>query len=204
MSRSQATQAVSRRTALAGLGAGGLGVALAATVHPAAAQDAEMVNHPMVGTWLAGRAPNDLGITHISPDGNFLLNYSPTVGVGPDGALIYNDPNMGAWVPVSARGIRFFFTWRSYDAAGVFIGYGSVEGYPVASEDGMSFWDDGTQVIVTNRDPNGVVTQVIGPGLTDAGIGGVRLVPGKSGYDEMLALLAGQQTATPVAATPTT
>ena len=42
---------VSRRTALAGLGAGGLGVALAATsARHATAQDAEMANHPLVGT----------------------------------------------------------------------------------------------------------------------------------------------------------
>ncbi len=206
MTTSPTDRPVSRRTALAGLGAGGLGVALAAAARPAVAQDAaiDMATHLMVGTWLGGRAPNDLGVTHISPDGNMLLNYSPTVGVGPDGALVYNDPNMGSWVPVSERGIRFIFTWRSYDAAGAFIGYGSVEGYPVASEDGMSFWDDGTQVVVTNRDVNGVVTEILGPGLEGAGIGGVRLVPGESGYDEMLAMLAAQQTATPEAGTPTT
>jgi hypothetical protein len=104
---------------------------------------------------------------------------------------------MGSWLPVSERGIYFIFTQRTYDAAGALTGYGAVEGYPVASEDGMSFWDDGTQVTVTLRDPNGVVVQVIGPGLTDAGIGGVRLIPGKSGYDEMLAMLANQQNATP-------
>jgi hypothetical protein len=203
MTLHQRDTSLSRRTALAGLGATGLGLALAATVRQASAQDADMATHPMVGTWLGGRAPNDLGVTHFGPDGNMLLNYSPTVGVGPDGALTYNDPNMGSWEPVSARGIRIFFTWRTYDAAGAFIGYGSVEGYPVASEDGMSFWDDGTQVVVTLRDANAVVTQVQGPGMTDAGIGGVRLVPGKSGYDEMLAMLAAQQTATPEAGTPT-
>jgi hypothetical protein len=178
---------------------------MAARAANTSAQNAssDMANHPMVGTWLGGRAPNDLGVTHISPDGNMLLNSSPTVSVGPNGALVYNDPNMGSWVPVSERGIRFFFTWRSYDAAGAFIGYGSVEGYPVASEDGMTFWDDGTQVVVTNRDVNGVVTEVMGPGLEGAGIGGVRLIPGKSGYDEMLAMLAAQQTATPESGTPT-
>ena len=195
---------ISRRTALAGLGAGGIGLALAATARPVSAQDVDMANHPMVGTWLSGRAPNDIGVAHWGPDGNMTFNVGPVVGEGPGGALIYNDPNMGSWVPVSARGIRFFFTQRAYDAAGAFLGYGSVEGYPVASEDGMSFWDDGTQVVVELRDPNGVVVDVQGPGLQGAGIGGVRLVPGKSGYDEMLAMLAAQQTATPEAGTPTT
>ena len=156
-----------------------------------------MASHPMVGTWLGGRAPNDLGVTHISPDGNMSLSSGPVIGVGQDGATFYSDAPMGSWVPVSERGIYFIFTQRTYDTAGALTGYGAVEGYPVASEDGMSFWDDGTQVTVTLRDPNGVVVQVIGPGLTDAGIGGVRLIPGKSGYDEMLAMLAAQQTATP-------
>lgn len=52
-------------------------------------------------------------------------------------------------------------------------------------------------------DANAVVTQVIGPGLTDAGIGGVRLIPGKSGYAEMLAMLAAQKSATPESGTRT-
>ena len=57
---------------------------------------------------------------------------------------------------------------------------------------------------ITIRDPNGAVVQVMGPGLEGAGIGGVRLVPGQSGYDEMLAMLATRQAATPEAGTPTT
>ncbi len=54
MTTSNTSQSVSRRTALAGLGAGGLGVALAATVRHASAQDttpASLAGHPLVGTW---------------------------------------------------------------------------------------------------------------------------------------------------------
>jgi hypothetical protein len=58
----------------------------------------------------------------------------------------------------------------------------------------MSFWDDGKQASVTIRDPNGDIVQVITP---IPGIGGVRFVPGKSGYDEMLAMLAERAKATP-------
>ena len=50
---SQTDHPISRRSALAGLGAGGLGLALANAARPANAQDAEMANHPMVGIWLA-------------------------------------------------------------------------------------------------------------------------------------------------------
>src|SRR6185503_897035 len=51
-------QSVSRRTALAGLGAGGLGLALAARGHRAAAQESTpdaMAGHPIVGTWIVDR-----------------------------------------------------------------------------------------------------------------------------------------------------
>jgi len=200
MSTSPTARVVSRRTALAGLAAGGVGLALAAT-HPAAAQDVEMANHPLVGTWLAGRAPNDISVTHWGPDGSMIVN-GPTVGMDADGAITHSDPAMGSWVPEGARGIHFIFTDRTYDATGALTGTFTVEGHPVASEDGMSFWDDGKQVTVTIRDPNGVVIQTMGGDGSIPGIGGVRLVPGESGYDEMLTLLAAQQTATPEAGTP--
>ena len=69
-------QSLSRRTALAGLTAGGLGVALAATTRSASAQDAatEMANHPIVGVWNAmtpgGPAPGiffPTGIALMTP-----------------------------------------------------------------------------------------------------------------------------------------
>ncbi len=204
MTTNRRDTSLSRRTALAGLGAGSLGLALAATARPAAAQDAaaEMASHPLVGTWLAGRAPNDITVAHWGPDGNMTTNL-PTVGVGPDGAIIYSDSSMGSWVPVSDRGIHFIFTNRTYDATGALTGYFTVEGHPVASEDGMSFWDDAIEATVTLRDPNGVVVQSFGGDGSVPPIGGVRLVPGKSGYEEMLAMLAAQQAATPEPGTPT-
>jgi hypothetical protein len=58
MNTSTTDRTVSRRTALAGLGAGSLGLALAATTRQAAAQDASPVPiavHPLVGTWIVDR-----------------------------------------------------------------------------------------------------------------------------------------------------
>jgi hypothetical protein len=205
MSNRTTAELVSRRSALAGLGAGGFGVAIAARALNVSAQDAsaDMANHPMVGTWLAGRAPNDIAVAYLSSDGFMFTNSSPTVGTNPEGKIFYSEAPSGAWVPVSERGVHFIFTHREYDETGALTGYSAVEGYPEASEDGMTFWDEGTQVTVTLMDANAVVTQVIGPGLTDTAIGGVRLIPGKSGYDEMLAFLAAHPAATPPAGTPT-
>ena len=120
-----------------------------------------MATHPLVGTWLAGRAPNDISVAHWGPDGNMSTNL-PTVGVDPDGEITYSDSSMGSWVPEGERGIHFVFTNRTYDASGAHTGYFTVEGHPVASEDGMSFWDDGVEATVTIRDPNGVIVQSFG------------------------------------------
>jgi hypothetical protein len=194
MTTSNTDRSVSRRTALTGLGAGWLGLALAAAPRLVAAQDIAMASHPIVGSWLAGRAPNDIAVAHWGADGIMTTN-NPTVGVGSDGKITYADSSLGSWTPVSARGIHFIFTNRTYDATGALTGYFTVEGFPVVSADGMSFWDDGTQAFVTIRDAAGKVVQTIGPG--GPGIGGVRLIPGKSGYTEMLAMLAERAKATP-------
>jgi hypothetical protein len=84
MTTSTTGQSVSRRTALAGLGAGGLGVALAATARSAAAQDAatEMAKHPIVGGWKGINAPIDpIATTYalFHADGT---NLEVTVGAG--------------------------------------------------------------------------------------------------------------------------
>lgn len=54
-------RSLTRRTALAGLGAGGLGAALTATSRHAAAQDAavEQATHPIVGAWFVHNEPID-------------------------------------------------------------------------------------------------------------------------------------------------
>ena len=195
MSNASTKHIVTRRTALAGLSAGGIGVALAATARSASAQDAatEMANHPLVGTWLAGTGPNDLQLVHWDADGNmdWQWNVAPTVT---DGVTTYNDTVMGVWEPDSERGIHISFTWASRDASGAVTGTTTVDGYPVASDDGSSFVDDGTRAVVTLRDPSGAVTQEITgvPRVT-----GVRVTPGKPGYEEVLALIAAAATATP-------
>jgi hypothetical protein len=54
---------LSRRTALAGLGAGGLGLAVGATARGIAAQDAagERASHPIIGAWTTAADPAQPG-----------------------------------------------------------------------------------------------------------------------------------------------
>jgi hypothetical protein len=196
MTSHQTDRSLSRRAALAGLGATGLAAGLAAA-HPVAAAEAavQMANHPLVGAWLVGRAPDDIAVAHWGPDGSMTTN-RPTVGVGADGKFTSSDPALGSWVPITERAIHFVFTNRTYDATGAFTGYVTVEGHPVVGDDGMSFWDDAVEARVTIRDANGVVIQSFGGDGSVPPIGGVRLVPGQSGYEEMLAMLAKRRAAT--------
>jgi hypothetical protein len=75
---SHTTPSVSRRTALAGLGAGALGLALAARGLAVSAQDATpfpMADHPLVGVWQMA----NLGVWSFGGNGNFGL-FEPTGG----------------------------------------------------------------------------------------------------------------------------
>src|SRR4051794_5876888 len=103
MTNTRISQSINRRAALAGLGAGGLGLALAAAPRLVAAQDIDMASHPLVGSWLAGRAPNDLTVAIWSADGSMKGN-GPTAAKDANGVTAFSDPPSGSWVPVSARG----------------------------------------------------------------------------------------------------
>jgi hypothetical protein len=85
MTNAQEKAAITRRTALAGMGAGSLGLAFARTSLHVSAQDStptSMTGHPFVGTWIVDRNPADP--TEV-PTYNIIT---------PDGALI--DPTVGA------------------------------------------------------------------------------------------------------------
>ena len=79
------------------------------------------------------------------------------------------------------------------DATGTLVGTVTADGYPVASEDSESFYDDGTRVRVTVRDPDGTVTMVLGEDGSLPPVYGNRMRPGAPGFQE----------GTPGAGTPT-
>lgn len=105
MSPRQSANSLSRRTALAGLGAGGLGLALAATVHPATAQDATPApsgQHAIVGTWVlhfnpGPPAPTSPTVTIFGADGSFI-----DAGYGHSGVWEASGPTtvLATWVHV--------------------------------------------------------------------------------------------------------
>jgi hypothetical protein len=94
---------VTRRTALTGLGAGGLGLALAASTHHASAQDATadaMAGHPIVGTWVFDRdianVTDNPSVVVFTADGGLL---DPSQGVA--GAWMATGPRSAAWTVIA-------------------------------------------------------------------------------------------------------
>jgi hypothetical protein len=118
MTTSRTTDSVSRRTALAGLGATGLGLALAATARQASAQEATpttMAGHPFVGTWIVDRNPDDP--TEI-PTYNVLTA---------DGAVI--DPTQGGagvWEATGPDTANFTLTGTIMELSAYFVVRGSL------------------------------------------------------------------------------
>jgi hypothetical protein len=163
MTPSRTTDSISRRTALAGISATGLGLALAATTHHASAQDATptaMAGHPMVGAWLvAGRLGPSMTI--YGPDGTFI-DAGLATEAGPAG-IAFLSTTIGTWEPISARGIHFTAVQVQADATGTYLGSVTIDGHPTASEDGQTFSDDAPETMLTIRDAGHNVVQVITP-----------------------------------------
>ena len=103
---------------------------------------------------------------------------------------------MGTWEADSDRRGHFTATQLLSDASGAFLGSVTVDGYPEVSEDGQTFVDDGSKVMVTIRDATGAVVQQI-PGAGAPPVTGIRMAPGAPGFPE------GGAAGTPVAGTPT-
>ena len=113
MTSVRSDHSLSRRTALAGMGAGGLGVALAATASHAAAQDATpspMAGHPIVGTWI------------VDNDINAPANMPSLVTFSSDGIVI--DPVAGfagSWEATGARTGVFTLAGISAEGPGSYL-----------------------------------------------------------------------------------
>jgi hypothetical protein len=191
MRTSGSDASLSRRTALVGLGGGGIGVALATRGRIAAAQDAQsdaMATHLMVGAWMAS-TPSGLAPGIFFPDGTVIVTV-PVTGNSPLGTT-YVSTQPGTWEPVSERGIHFTGVQLHSDANGNYVGSITIDGHPVVSEDGQSLVDDSPESGPTIRDAYGNVLDVLrgGPPVT-----GVRIGVGAPGFPE----------ASPAASTPTT
>ena len=111
-------------------------------------------------------------------------NYlDPTLG------LTFQGPLLGAWEPVSERGVHFTAMQVLTDADGTYVGTFTIDAHPVVSADGQRFTDTGQTRFIVRDATNAIVSDNT---ITDDQAG-VRITPG--------ALLLAD--ATPAAGTPT-
>jgi len=103
-------RSVSRRAALAGLGAAGIGAALATVGSAAARQDVPLADHPIVGLWQydGGFGPlqggRDWTYEIFHADGTYVAWGGLNVGAA-----------LGIWRPTGERTAEVLFIWQDTD-----------------------------------------------------------------------------------------
>ena len=152
---SNASPAVSRRTALVGLGAGGLGIAL--TTRGAAAQEGAvtLAGHPLTGTWLV-MTPGGVVPQIHGPDGSVIAAFAPNY-VDPLLGLVFQGPALGVWEADGERNGHFTVVQALADADGTYVGTVQFEGFPEVSADGRTFSGSKPQRVIV-RDAANTVT----------------------------------------------
>jgi len=185
----------SRRSALTGLGASGLVVALGAP-DARATQAMSTIDHPLTGMWLAmanpasAEAPQFPAPSLFAADGTVILSFVPAE-VGREGSIQFTGSAMGVWEPYDERTGHFTAVQAIADSTGNLVGSVTIDGHPQVSEDGESFVDDGSLVTVTIRDPDGKIVTIVPPGTPGKPVTGIRMRVGVPGFP-------GDEKATPI------
>ena len=152
---------VSRRSALAGLGVGGLGLTLAAPSRRAIAQEAggDLAGHPLVGTW-AVMSPGGVNPQTHGPDGSVIAAFPPNY-VDPVLGLTFQGSALGRWESTGARGGRIAFIQALSDGDGAYVGTFQFEADLDASEDGQSWTGGAPRIVVRDAGNAGIFDQVV-------------------------------------------
>jgi hypothetical protein len=187
MSVSDAYQSVSRRAALAGLGAVSLSGALGA--RSARAQAMSTADHPLMGMWLAmanpprrsGEDPQFPAPSLFAADGTVVLGFVPAQ-IGMDGNVQYTGSPMGVWEPYDEQTGHFTAVQVLADMSGKLIGSATIDGHPKVSADGLTFIDDGSLVTVTIRDAAGAIVTVVPPGAGGLPVTATKMRVGTPGF----------------------
>jgi hypothetical protein len=182
MGTQQSSAQVSRRAALAGLGAGGVGLAVASSPRRVHAEAAGLAEHPLAGAWLVSLSPGmATAICSLAADGTALIAL-PICEDNGSGTVSYTTPGVGTWQSEGSRGGYVNVVQLLSHATGAPVGTRSTHYFPVVSDDGNTFTADGRLTRVVARDSSGALIKVTGENgeLTD--IFGVRMRPGSPGF----------------------
>ena len=152
MTSSRIATPVSRRAALAGLGAGGLRATLAATAGHAAAQegDGDLAGHPLVGTW-AVQTPGGIVPQIHAPDGSVVAAFPPNF-LDPVLGLTFQGTALGRWEAAGERIGRFTALQALSAADGTYVGSFLLAAAVEVSADGRTWSNAGLEARVVLRD----------------------------------------------------
>jgi hypothetical protein len=192
MTTRQPDRSVTRRTALAALGAGSL--TLAASGRHASAQEGtgDLAGHPLGGTWLA-MTPGRVIPAIFGADGSVVAAF-PANYVDPAIGLTFKGPALGTWAADGDRRGHFTAIQALSDGKGTYVGTWQFEGHPEVSADGQTFSDSTPQRVITRDAANNIISDQVIP--VDPPVTATRI--GATVESVVLPV------ATPAAATPTT
>jgi hypothetical protein len=152
-----ANSLISRRAALGGIGAAGLGAALAARPSLVAAQEASTADHPLVGSWLLDVFP-DVPTNAFEA---FILHADGTyVEANADGSV-----RIGAWEATGPTTANLTIVAYDMDANGASAGATKVRVAITLREDGDTY---DAQFTLERIAPDGSSAGQAGPGQSVA------------------------------------
>lgn len=161
MTTSNTDRSVTRRAALAALGAGGL--TLAASGRSASAQDAptDLAGHPLTGTWVV-MTPGGVVPQIHGADGSVVSAFAPNY-VDPVLGYTFQGPGLGVWEATGERSGHFTLIQSLSDADGAFVGTLQFEADPEVSEDGRTFSAGKPQRVIVRDAANNVTFDQVLP-----------------------------------------
>jgi len=142
-------RSLSRRTALAGLGATGLGLALASSATAQEASLSDLAGHPLTGTW-AALTPGGVVPQIHGADGSIITAFPPNY-VDPALGLTFQGPALGQWEADGERTGHFTFIQALSDANGTYVGTFQLADELEVSADGQT-WSGATSAHIIVRD----------------------------------------------------
>ena len=188
MTTSTQRSTVSRRTALASLGVGGLALATSSASIGASGQATpeSRAQHPLTGLWLAMAnppIPDDpqfAAPSYFGVDGSVVLMF-PISQLGPRGVQFNSSP-LGVWEPYDEHTGHFTAVQMLTDADGAYLGTVTIDGYPVVSDDGQSFIDEGSLAVITIRDVAGAIIETANTLAGQRPVTAIRMGVGTPGF----------------------
>ena len=179
-----------RRSVLLSAVSGALTGALAVrrTITAQEATPNAMANHPIIGAWLVMNPSDPLNIRPaiFAADGTMPVGYVPS-SADPERGVVVQETAIGVWESTGERSVHLTYVQALADVNGTYLGTRTRDAYPEVSDDGESFFDDGTQVHITVRDAtNTIVNEASGGGAEAATrqVHAVRMRVGNPGFLE--------------------